>query len=494
MNPPPVVLREEVDMRLLSNLSANFSSAREAIFELVDNALASRIPVEPVTVTITGAGWSTPGGHLKIISKGGRGMDPEGLQQFLKWGKRPEETGLNRYGQGGKAAIGYLGTGVRIRANGAGDTQAYEFHDPDWLARPEGVEKEYVAKPVDATVPGVGVVEIEITGLKKTINAKKLRHDLAMTYRPALAGGDLTLKVRGKRVAPAPLPAEPRSEFDHSLVVQTPENPEGQTVRLRGWVGVAPPKFEGKGGLRCSAYGRVIVAREYFGHRDANFKASLNSLVGEVDLSFVPPTLNKTEFDEESPAWQAAKKAVYREMDPYVKSLLAKKELSEPSEEERLRAMEAKDIARRALERIAEEAARRGHAGSKRGRKPPSPKGGFNQPPNPESGPGQQQEPRTPPPAGAVGKLQRKGMSLDWDVRALDPKIRSATPDENGHAEIVINNRYPLYKQRNGDLPYMLETGLLEQLKPGGGDDKSVAEYHEQVAEALYYALAETKS
>ena len=35
----------------------------------------------------------------------------------------------------------------------------------------------------------------------------------------------------------------------------------------------------------------------------------------------------------------------------------------------------------------------------------------------------------------------------------------------------------------------MLETGLLEELKPGEGDDKPVDEYRDQVTDALFEAL-----
>jgi hypothetical protein len=88
--------------------------------------------------------------------------------------------------------------------------------------------------------------------------------------------------------------------------------------------------------------------------------------------------------------------------------------------------------------------------------------------------------------------LRRTGSNLDWDVRALDPKIRSATEHSDGRLEIVINNQFPVYKQRNGDLVYMLETGLLEELKPSGDEeDKTVPEYYEQVTEALYLAAQE---
>jgi hypothetical protein len=102
-----------------------------------------------------------------------------------------------------------------------------------------------------------------------------------------------------------------------------------------------------------------------------------------------------------------------------------------------------------------------------------------------------ERQPKTPPPEDAVGKLARKGNGLDWDVRALDPHIRSARAVEGGRTEIVINKRYPLYRRRGGDLLYMLETGLLEQLKSSEDQEGSIKEYHEQLVEALYLAINE---
>ena len=55
----------------------------------------------------------------------------------------------------------------------------------------------------------------------------------------------------------------------------------------------------------------------------------------------------------------------------------------------------------------------------------------------------------------------------------------------------MINSRLPLYRRRSGDLEYMLETGLLEQLKPGLGEELAVDEYHSQLVEALSIALAD---
>jgi hypothetical protein len=488
MTPTAVEIQERVDLRLLSNLSSNFSNSREAIFELVDNGLAGRRGDEPVRVTITGSGWSSPGGTMKVVTMGGSGMGLEGLTEFLHWGKQPHGTTLNRYGQGGKAAIGYLGRAVRVRANESGSDTAYEIEDSDWLARPDGKEKRFVAKPCDAVCPEQGVVEIEILRLTKRINARKLERELAWRYRPALLSGGLDLRVKSRQVKPVELEGDPRQDFDYRLILSTPEEPDGTTVRLRGWVGIAPPRFDGRGGMRCSTHGRVVVENEYFGHRSSSYKASLNSLVGEVDLSFVPPLLNKNEFDRDTPAWEAAAEAVHREMTPFIEKLLQRRETSEPSEEERMRAMEAKDLAKRALEKIAAESSRRGASGVRRGRKSPTPSGESSTPP-PASRDKSGRQPRTPPPEGAVGQLSRKGVDLDWDVRALDPKIRSATSTENGRTEIVINTEFPMYRLRKGDFAYMVETGLAEQLKSDGEDDKSAGEYSDVVAEAVYEAI-----
>jgi hypothetical protein len=487
-----VELVEQIDVRLLANLSQNFRSPYEAIFELVDNGLASKLPGQPMCVTISGSGAIN--GALTITTKGGAGMGALGLQGFLHWGREPEEIGLHRYGQGGKAAIGYLGRGLRVRANRHDEDVAYDFEDLDWLSRPDGQPKRFRPRVGPPAVPGTGVVQIDILGLRKVINFKKLERELAWRYRPALMDESLRLTVGRARVEPVALAAENRREFEDSLLVPSLEDATNMvSVTVRGWVGVAPPKFEDKGGIRCSAHARVVERSEYFGHKDMTFKASLNSLVGEVDLSFVPVVLNKTSFDTASPHWQAAAGVMHDLMQPYVDQLLRRKEVNEPSEEERLRAMEAKDIAHRALDKIAAEAERRGLGGEVAGRKPPEPRQKrLEEVLQPQATQRLTPQPKTPPPPDAVGRLRRTGSAVDWDVRALDSKIRSATEQTDGRIEIVINSQFPVYKLRGGDMLYMVETGLLEELKPvNDEDEKTVYEYVEQVADALYIAAGE---
>jgi hypothetical protein len=480
-------LVETIDVRLLANLSENFRTPYEALFELVDNGLASRIEGGgPVRVSISGA--SGVGGRLTVITSGGVGMGLDELTQFLHWGKPPSQRGLHRYGQGGKAAIGYLGEGVRIRTNRHDQLVAYKLEDDNWRARPSGL-KTFMPSTVEPAKPGTGVVQIEVIRLRRAINLRRLERELAWRYRPALIGGHMTIKVSGRAVIPADLDAKPKTEFVERLDVPALDDPERLVpVELRGWVGIAESGFSGRGGIRCSAEGRVVLQNEYFGQRSASHKASLNGLIGEVDLWFVPVVLNKNAFDTGSKAWQNVEQIMFEQLAPYVQQLLRRREPEEPSDEERLRAMEAKDIAQQALHQLAAEALRSGLGNSAEGRKPPERR---DEPtPRPERSPIEtERAPRTPPPPSAVGRLTRRGRALEWDVRALDPRTRSATLTEGDRVEIVINNRYPAYRHRAGDLAYMIETGLLETLKPETADEKTVEEYHQDVTDALYLAL-----
>lgn len=480
----PAELVESVDVRLLANLSDNFRSPYEAILELVDNALASRLPGRPIRVTVTGSGGV--GGTLRVVTKGGRGMGLDDLGEFLRWGKAPDAVGLNRYGQGGKAAIGYLGSGMRIRCNRFDQDAAYQIEDHVWLLRPDGQLKRFIPQVATPAIPGEGVVQTEIVNLRCAINLRRLGREVSWRYRPALDAGMLKVTVGRLSVAAADLPVDEQHQISREITVG------GRMTTVVGWVGIAPSGFDGKGGMRCSAFGRVVLQHEYFGHRSSSFKASLNSLVGEVDLSLVPVVLNKNAFDTASPEWEAVQSAVYEEMDPVVRRLLRRRDPGEPSDEERLRAMEAHDVAQRALEKIAAEAATRGRGGQLAGRKPPSTRDDSEAAERQASSAlDRDRAPKTPPPPDAVGKLARRGLALDWDVRALDSRIRSARAMDNGRTEIVINSQYPLYRRRGGDLAYMIETGLLEQLKPGADQEMTVEEYHDQLGESLYLALSE---
>ena len=96
--------REQFSPRLISALYKNFKDANSAILELIDNAIDDRIPGKLFVITV-----EVHGNKITIINKGGKGMGPRELEVFFIWGQSKKRGKLGRYGQGGKAAMGYLG-------------------------------------------------------------------------------------------------------------------------------------------------------------------------------------------------------------------------------------------------------------------------------------------------------------------------------------------------------------------------------------------------
>ena len=107
-------VRERIDPRLTASLFANYRSASDALLELVDNAVDSRIPGAALHVDL-----AIRPGTIAMTAVGGAGMGPAELERdYLRWGASRKRAGdrIGRYGQGGKAAIGHLGNRFTIVA------------------------------------------------------------------------------------------------------------------------------------------------------------------------------------------------------------------------------------------------------------------------------------------------------------------------------------------------------------------------------------------
>ncbi|MBU4194672.1 MAG: ATP-binding protein [Actinobacteria bacterium] len=472
-------IREKLDPALLSSLSFNFRSPTEAVCELIDNAVDDIVAGEPMTVTIT-----CRRGSLSVTGKGGNGMDLEKLEDFLHWGKQTREKGrLGRYGQGGKSAMGYLGCGWVIRANPRdGDTQ-FVIRDENWRDRSEGL-KEYAAEEERSPVPGVGVVQIEVKQLERKPNVKKLREELSWRYAPLIRTGKIKLVLNDKQVEPEDISTVRSKPFKLRIKdVPSPypgdkHQPDHQL--LEGWVGIKKTGADVKGGIRVSASGRVIVRDEFFGHKTPAFKASLNNLVGEVEMGFIPLKLNKDDFDRDSPGWRKCASVMRRVMKPYVDELLARKDEELPSDEEIERAMLARDYVFKALERLEEAYRLKGNSGTAEGQRQPTKDEEKEAVESQEEGePRGPYEPATPPPPSAVGKRKRKAKWGDFDVRPMEESIRSIVVKEKGRRTLVINNRFPAYRASRGEIMYMVETAAVELARPEPDEPQDASTYHE---------------
>jgi hypothetical protein len=128
--PGRITVRERIAPEITASLFANYRSSADAVMELVDNALDSRLPRQPMRVELTVHPTS-----ILVLSQGGEGMGPRDLERrYLRWGGSPKRGKklLGQYGQGGKAAIGHLGTRFSVEASGPNATVAWRFADDNY--------------------------------------------------------------------------------------------------------------------------------------------------------------------------------------------------------------------------------------------------------------------------------------------------------------------------------------------------------------------------
>jgi hypothetical protein len=485
------VVRERIDPRLTASLFANYRSATDALLELVDNAVDSRVRGRPLTVELVLRPDS-----IVMTAVGGAGMGPTELERdYLRWGASRKRAGdrIGRYGQGGKAAIGHLGNRFVVTASRAGDHRAITFEDPAYRDRAKLRVYDLIdrAKPVEADL---GYVRIEIREVDRRVDARRLPGRLAEVYRPLLDAGELVITVNRAPVrAPAWMLAE-----RHDVAVRA----GGRIVK--GWYGLlsdpAPPFVEP--GVRVYHLGRLVGVPEWFGHPGPALHPGMNRLVGEVELPHVPVTMNKSDVDRDSPEWLAAEARLHALLASTVRRLAREGSLRvEPG------ALRTADQVRRILARAlrllesgklfesdlgtgggegpggqltlasaaAAETSDEPEPTEERDTEAQTPEGEAERPP------------RAPRKAGG-GAGRGVGEVV---VRSLDPRLRSAMVVEDGIRRIVINSRYPLYEVRRGDLWYQLETALREVCVTI--PEATVPEFERKVNELMLVSLSLTR-
>jgi hypothetical protein len=462
-----VTVRERIDPAITASLFANYRSSADAVMELVDNAIDSRIKGIQLEVLL-----QVHPSYFVIETRGGEGMGPAELERnYLRWGgsaKRGRRL-LGQYGQGGKAAVGHLGGGFTVEASRPGDRDAWRFADNDYRERSK--LKTYELKVVSKRVPiEQGYVRIRIDGVDKRLDPRRLGSRLGDTYRPLILRAELRISVNGTRVEPPLI----NFQEEHRFAVHA----AGTT--LRGWYGIADP--EGRGvdyvpGLRCYKLGRLITSGEYFGHPNAVQVSGMARLVGEIDLAPVPLTMNKNDFARDGEAWVAVEKRMHALLTPIAKRL-ASDELAPPPAS----ALKTAEQVRRLLSQVLRLAEREEvFAGLAAARTREGERKQMN---------GQEavkaQSIRGPGRLPTQDESRRRGFG-QVIVRPLDPSIRSQKVIENEVTTVVINSRHPLFLKRGGDIWYQLETAAREVFKTVDG--VSTSDYERRVNEVILLAF-----
>jgi hypothetical protein len=463
----PVSVRERIEPAITASLFANYRTAGDAVMELVDNAIDSRIKGSPLEVTM-----QVHPSYLVIETRGGEGMGPVELERnYLRWGGSPKRGRklLGQYGQGGKAAIGHLGGSFTVEASRPGDEGAWRFADAEYRDRSR--LKTYELKVVAKRVPvEQGYVRIRVDGVDKRLDARRLGMRLGDTYRPLILRAELKMSINGVRVQAPSI----SFEEEHRFAVRA----AGATVK--GWYGIADP--EGRGvdyvpGLRCYKLGRLITSGEFFGHPNAVQVSGMARLVGEIDLTQVPLTMNKSDFARDGPEWVAVEQRLHTLLAPIAKRL-AQDELAPPPASTLKTAEQVRRLLSQVLKLADREEMFRGLTGA-RGQAAARPQSAARQAPISAG-------PRAPGRLPAPADEKRRGFGRIV-VRPLDPGIRGQTVIEDEVTTVVINSRHPLFVKRGGDIWYQLETAAREVFKSLEG--ASVGEYERRVNEVVLLAF-----
>lgn len=303
---------ERIEPTLIPALFKNFDNAEIALLELIDNAIDDRIEGETLEISI-----EIKDASVVIRNRCGYGMNFDDLSSFFAWGKSKKSkkiAQLGRYGQGGKAAMGYLAKSCQIEATKLGDPKEYVVEIENWGDRKNG----YVTADVierDSDEVEEGLVTIRLWNLNKKIFPSYLVDTLSETYAPLLRNGQIRIYVNKLPVPGLKLPyIEGRVKKE---VIDL-----GEDKKARVEIGLIMPKKGMSGGFRCYEFGRLIIKGEYFDQKTREDKYAFDKLTGELFIDFdIPLIMNKTNFDKDSEDWREISSVMYSLLDPWIKKL-----------------------------------------------------------------------------------------------------------------------------------------------------------------------------
>lgn len=308
-------VKESFDPRLISALYKNFSNKYIALQELFDNSVDDRVEGKQLLVSVV---YNSNEGKLQIKNVDGKGMDIDDLRRFFKWGAAGEkEYRIGRYGQGGKAAIGYLARSFSIMSHPSGGPNGYLIKVDNWEDRDEGF-KEFKVEPFKMH-ESRGNVTFELWNLKKTFDLDTIKSRIREIYRPLIVKKEVEFTVNGVKVKCPP------SNYDSGTKRVFSDEIEIDKVnyRLAGEYGIVSDKNSPRGGFDVYQFGRRVAKKEYFGHTDPSKRWNVERLYGELYLNFeVPLLMNKTDVDRDSKAWKKIVRFMNTEINHVVREAI----------------------------------------------------------------------------------------------------------------------------------------------------------------------------
>lgn len=309
--------QETIGRSTMLLMASNYTSAFKALMELIDNPIDYRgerhLRIDVVV--------DKDDDRIMVRDVGGEGMNLDSLTEWLKWGEGQQHrpTDIGQYHIGGKLACIFLADHLQITCRRAGETQVWNFDDPEWGIRTELFPPRIVPTHVSdfswaGSLPDakMGFTQLTLRRLKqRRMDITRLKNTIANTYQTLLRAGVCTITVTYKgsteTITPPdipwtedfPLTPIPRQELDGDITVY------GQIGGLDRPRGVQKNVDRIPAGVRTDFNGRTITYGESFG-RKLDTRGTNQRLYGEISISGTGllPTQNKEGWDKDSPGWQ----------------------------------------------------------------------------------------------------------------------------------------------------------------------------------------------
>ncbi|MDE2859907.1 MAG: ATP-binding protein [Chloroflexota bacterium] len=476
-------IRETIGREAILALANNYPNMTDALMEIIDNPFDYR-KGRTILVHVSVIKKANSGGQISVLDVGGEGMDDRGLQEWIHWGtgRLHASTDIGQYHVGGKLASIYLGRSLEIICRKSGSNRIYRFHDPDWGSRTESrefdIEELDLASaawkderlsqfPKDSGFTLVRIENLENHRYEKAL----LLERLASTYRELIRSGASIITLDGVPVEPLEIPESAR-HADKAVVI--PRERLAPRVFVEGRIWVLEPdqipqgrRISIRAGIRTLFNGRLITQGEEFGHNLAG-KGSLQRLIGEISVTGLRPTADKSKWLTSNPNWGVLSEFVREKMRPLVAYLNRMSESTAVPRALRKRTEAVRRDLAIAFKRLEQAAGSPigtlGEADNPSGRKPAetsdTPRSAAQQ--SNGSSPSKTSRNRTPPPSDAVGRLLRRTggniPKIDFEHLGQGKRTQWGTPGE----VIVVNLDYPLYEEESDQ--YLVEAICLHLL------------------------------
>ncbi len=310
------IINEEMNPRLISALYKNFSDQYIALFELIDNAVDDLIPGQTLTVTIN---YDKQDEKIVIKDSGGKGMDYDDLKRFFKWGVSEKNMKIGRYGQGGKAALGYLCKSFIIKSHPIDTSNIYIIKADNWDSRDDKLKKFQIEKSTTLIDKNIGYTNFEVYHLKKYFQTNTITDKIKEIYRPLIVRNIVEFYIGPDKVICQP------ANYDEGTLkkfkLDLPFTVNGKPVSIFGECGIVSDKKSIRGGINIYNHGRCIVKKEYFRHIDPSRRWNVERLYGElfIDDFDMPLSMNKTDIDRSSTEWRFIESLMHNQLESIIR-------------------------------------------------------------------------------------------------------------------------------------------------------------------------------